>query len=234
MKYYRSHVLVCIDPECLSKGAHDVLDALNDELVAEGLIDEVQVLETSRIGGCANGPEIMVYPEGVHYSNITVDDVPYLVEEHFLKGRKVEKFILPEVTFVDEELGAPKPKEVRIVLRNCGKIDPENIEDYIAEDGYLALGKVLTEMKPAEVIDEVLASGLRGRGGAGFLAGKKWSFVANKKDPIKYLICNADEGDPGAFMNRRVLESDPHSVIEGMIIAAYASGCTPGIHILPG
>ena len=228
MKYYRSHILVCIDPECLSKGAHDVMDSLNDELVAEGLIDEVQVLETSRIGGCANGPELMVYPEGVHYSNLTVNDIPYLVEEHFLKGRKVEKFILPEVTIVDEELGAPKPKEVRIVLRNCGKIDPENIEEYIAEDGYLALGKALTEMTPQEVIEEVLASGLRGRGGAGFPAGKKWGFVAAKKDPIKYLICNADEGDPGAFMNRRVLESDPHSVIEGMIIAAYASGCTQG------
>ncbi len=228
MKYYRSHVLVCIDPECLSKGAHDIIDSLNDELVVQGLIDEVQVLETSRIGGCANGPEMMVYPEGVHYSNLTVDDIPFLVEEHFLKGRVAQKFVLPETDFIDEELGAPKPKEVRIVLRNCGKIDPENIEDYIAEDGYLALGKVLSEMTPQQVIDEVLASGLRGRGGAGFPAGKKWSFVAARKEPIKYLICNADEGDPGAFMNRRVLEGDPHSVVEGMIIAGYASGCTQG------
>ncbi len=228
MKYYRSHVLVCIDPECLAKGAHDIIDGLNDELVAQGLIDEVQVLETSRIGGCAHGPEMMVYPEGVHYSNLTVDDIPYLVEEHFLKGRVAQKFVLPETSFVDEELGAPKPKEVRVVLRNCGKIDPENIEDYIAEDGYMALGKVLSEMAPGQVIDEVLASGLRGRGGAGFPAGKKWSFVAARKDPVKYLICNADEGDPGAFMNRRVLEGDPHSVVEGMIIAGYASGCTQG------
>lgn len=228
MKYYRSHILVCIDPECLSKGAHDVMDALQDELVAEGLIDEVQVLETSRIGSCGHGPEIMVYPEGVHYTNLTVDDVPYLVEEHFLKGRIAQKFLEPDVTVTDEELGAPKPKEVRIVLRNCGKIDPENIEDYVAEDGYLALGKVLTEMTPAQVIDMVLASGLRGRGGAGFPAAKKWGFIAAKTDPIKYLICNADEGDPGAFMNRRVLEGDPHSVIEGMIIAAYASGAHQG------
>ncbi len=228
MKYFRSHILVCIDPECLAKGAHEVMDALQDELVAEGLIEEVQVLETSRIGGCSNGPEMMVYPEGVHYTNLTVDDIPYLVEEHFLKGRIAQKFLEPEVAITDEELGAPKPKEVRIVLSNCGKIDPDNIEDYIAEDGYLGLGKVLTEMSPEQVIETVLASGLRGRGGAGFPAGKKWSFVAAKKDPVKYLICNADEGDPGAFMNRRVLEGDPHSVIEGMIIAAYACGTQQG------
>ncbi len=228
MKYFRSHVLVCVDPECLAKGAHEIIDSLNDELVAEGLIDEVQVLETSRIGGCSHGPEMMVYPEGVHYSNLTVDDIPYIVEEHFLKGRIAQKFVLPETTFVDEELGAPKPKEIRVVLRNCGQIDPENIEDYIAADGYMALGKVLTEMTPQQVIDEMLASGLRGRGGAGFPAGRKWSLLAARKEPVKYLICNADEGDPGAFMNRRVLEGDPHSVVEGMIIAAYASGCTQG------
>lgn len=228
MKYYRSHVLVCIDPECLSKGAHEVTDALQDELVAEGLIDEVQVLETSRIGSCSHGPEIMVYPEGVHYINLTVDDIPFLVEEHFLKGRVAQKFLETEVAFADEELGAIKPKEVRIVLKNCGKIDPENIEDYIAEDGYMGLGKVLSEMTPPQVIDTVLASGLRGRGGAGFPAAKKWSFIAAKTDPVKYLICNADEGDPGAFMNRRVLEGDPHAVIEGMIIAAYASGTHQG------
>jgi NADH:ubiquinone oxidoreductase subunit F (NADH-binding)/(2Fe-2S) ferredoxin len=228
MKYYRAHVLVCIDPECLSKGAHEVMDALQDELVAEGLIDEVQVLETSRIGGCIHGPEVMVYPEGVHYTNLTVDDIPYLVEEHFLKGRIAQKFLEPETVSSDEELGAPKPKEVRIVLKNCGKIDPENIEDYIAENGYMGLGKVLSEMTPPQVIDTVLSSGLRGRGGAGFPAARKWSFVAAKTDPVKYLICNADEGDPGAFMNRRVLEGDPHAVIEGMIIAAYASGTHQG------
>jgi NADH:ubiquinone oxidoreductase subunit F (NADH-binding)/(2Fe-2S) ferredoxin len=228
MKYFRSHVLVCVDPECLAKGAHEIIDSLNDELVAVGLIDEVQVLETSRIGGCAHGPEMMVYPEGVHYSNLTANDIPFIVEEHFLKGRIAQKFVLPETNFVDEELGAPKSKEIRVVLRNCGQIDPENIEDYIATDGYMALGKVLTEMTPQNVIDEVLASGLRGRGGAGFPAGRKWSFVAARKEPIKYLICNADEGDPGAFMNRRVLEGDPHSVVEGMIIAGYATGCTQG------
>lgn len=228
MKYYRSHVLVCVDPSCLKKGAHDVMDALQDELVAQGLIDEVQVLETSRIGGCDDGPELMVYPEGVHYSSLTPDDMAYLVEEHFLKGRVAQKFVTEEKSFIDEELSAPTSKEIRVVLRNCGKIDPENIEDYLAEDGYQALGKVLTELSPEQVIDEVLRSGLRGRGGAGFPTGKKWQFARASKGSPKYVICNADEGDPGAFMNRRVIEGDPHAVIEGMIIAAYAIGASQG------
>ena len=228
MKYFRSHVLVCIDPECLSKGAHEVEDALQDELVAQGLIDEVQVLETSRIGGCANGPELMVYPEGIHYVGLTADDVPYLVEEHFLKGRPVKKFMEQLTVATDEELGPPKPKEVRVVLRNCGQIDPNNIEDYIAEDGYAALAKVLGEMTPEATIDEVMRSGLRGRGGAGFPAARKWQLCRNVQDGPKYITCNADEGDPGAFMNRRVLEGDPHSVLEGMIIAAYAIGASYG------
>ncbi len=228
MKYYRTHVLVCVDPECLGKGAHDIEDALQDELVAQGLIDEVQVLETSRIGGCSHGPEMMVYPDGVHYVGMTVDDIPFLVEEHFLKGRIAKKFLLPRVEVKDEELSAPTSKEVRVVLRNCGKVDPENIEDYIAEDGYQALGKVLGSMTSDQVIEEVLASGLRGRGGAGFPAGKKWQFCRASKGTPKFVICNADEGDPGAFMNRRVLEGDPHAVIEGMIIAAYAIGSSRG------
>jgi len=192
------------------------------------LIDEVQVLETSRIGGCANGPEMMVYPEGVHYTGLTTNDIPYLVEEHFLKGRIASKFVEEEKTFVDEELSAPTAKEVRVVLRNCGKIDPENIEDYIAEDGYQALGKVLAEYTPEKVIDTILASGLRGRGGAGFPTGKKWQFCRASAETPKFVICNADEGDPGAFMNRRVLEGDPHSVLEGMMIAAYAIGSSQG------
>jgi NADH:ubiquinone oxidoreductase subunit F (NADH-binding)/(2Fe-2S) ferredoxin/Pyruvate/2-oxoacid:ferredoxin oxidoreductase delta subunit len=228
MKYYRSHVLVCVDPECLKHGAHEVLDALQDELVAEGLIDEVQVLETSRIGGCSDGPEMMVYPEGVHYANLTVNDIPYLVEEHFLKGRIAQKLVLPIEKVVDQELSAPTAKEIRVVLRNCGVIDPENIEEYIAEDGYMALARCLTEFSPDQVISTVLESGLRGRGGAGFPTGKKWQLARNSTTHPKYLVCNADEGDPGAFMNRRVLESDPHSVIEGMIIAAYAIGASRG------
>jgi NADH:ubiquinone oxidoreductase subunit F (NADH-binding)/(2Fe-2S) ferredoxin/NAD-dependent dihydropyrimidine dehydrogenase PreA subunit len=228
MPFYRSHVLVCVDPECLAKGAHDVVDALQDELVAQGLLDEIQVLETSRIGGCSNGPEMMVYPEGVHYVGMTADDVPFLVEEHFLKGRIVEKFREVAKVVVDEELGPLRPKEVRVVLRNCGEIDPMNIEDYLAVDGYQALGKVIGEMTPEQVIDEVTKSGLRGRGGAGFPAGRKWGLTRQVPGDIKYMVCNADEGDPGAFMNRRVLEGDPHSVIEGMIIGAYAVGASYG------
>jgi len=228
MAYYRSHVLVCVDPECLEKGAHELLDNLQDELVYHGLIDEVQVLETSRIGYCAEGPEIMVYPEGVHYSGLTLEDVPSLVQEHLLKGRIVNNLLAPPQERQDDELGPPKAKEVRIVLRNCGKIDPEKIEDYIAEDGYLALGKVLSEMTPEQVIEEITASGLRGRGGAGFPAGKKWELARAAQGSPKFVICNADEGDPGAFMNRRVLEGDPHSVIEGMAIAAYAIGASQG------
>jgi NADH:ubiquinone oxidoreductase subunit F (NADH-binding) len=229
MAFYRSHVLVSVDPECLAKGAHEVIDALNDELIAQGLLDEVQVLETSRIGDPYRlGPDMLVYPENIHYANLSVDDIPYLVEEHFLKGRVVEKFRAQEKAVSDEELGTPKPKEVRIVLRNCGKIDPHNIEDYIAEEGYQSLAKVITEMTPEQVIDEVMKSGLRGRGGAGFPAAKKWQLCRQVPDNPKYLTCNADEGDPGAFMNRRVLESDPHSVLEGMIIAAYATGASMG------
>jgi NADH:ubiquinone oxidoreductase subunit F (NADH-binding)/(2Fe-2S) ferredoxin/Pyruvate/2-oxoacid:ferredoxin oxidoreductase delta subunit len=228
MTYFRSHVLVCADPECIKRGAHEVMDAFQEELAAHGLIDEIQVLETSRIGNCASGPEMMVYPEGVHYVGLTPDDVAYIVDEHFLKGRIAKKFVEVETTILDEELSAPTSKEIRVVLRNCGKIDPENIEDYIAEDGYQALGLVLGSKTPEEVIDTVLKSGLRGRGGAGFPAGKKWQFCRASKDTPKYVICNADEGDPGAFMNRRVLEGDPHSVIEGMIIAAYAIGSNQG------
>ena len=228
MAYYRTHVLVCADPECLEKGAHEVYDRLQDELVKQGLIDEVQVLETSRIGDCAHGPELVVYPDDVHYVGLCVKDIPALVEEHFLKGRVAEKWLSAAREAEDEELGPPQPKEVRVVLRNCGKIDPENIEDYIAEDGYQALGRVLTEFEPEEVIQEVLDSGLRGRGGAGFPTGLKWRFTRDAEGEPKYLTCNADEGDPGAFMNRRVLEGDPHSVIEGMIIAAYAIGASRG------
>lgn len=229
MAYFRSHVLVSVDPACVEKGAYELIGALQDELVKQGLVDEVQVLETSRIGDPeAEGPDLMVYPEAVHYTNLSVDDVPFLVEEHFLKGRVAEQYIQKAKEITDEELSAPKAKEVRIVLKNIGEIDPHNIEEYIARDGYLALGKVLTEMTPEETIQEVLDSGLRGRGGAGFPTGLKWRFIRNAEGEQKYMICNADEGDPGAFANRRVLEGDPHSVIEGMIIAAYASGAEQG------
>ncbi len=229
MTYFRSHVLVSVDPECVERGAYDLMDALQDELVKQGLVDEVQVLETSRIGDPeTEGPDLMVYPEGVHYTNLSVDDAPYLVEEHFLKGRVAKQYAREIKALVDEELSAPKAKEVRIVLKNIGEIDPLNIEEYIAQDGYLALGKALTEMTPEKVIQEVLDSGLRGRGGAGFPTGLKWKFIRNAEGEPKYMICNADEGDPGAFANRRVLEGDPHSVVEGMIIGAYAAGSSQG------
>jgi len=229
MAYFRSHVLVSVDPVCVEKGAYELIETLQDELVKQGLVEEVQVLETSRIGNPeTEGLDLMVYPEAVHYTKLTLDDVPFLVEEQFLKGRIAEQYIRETKRVVDEELSAPKTKEVRIVLKNIGEIDPLNIEDYIARDGYMALGKVLTEMTPEETIQEVLDSGLRGRGGAGFPTGLKWRFISNAEGEQKYMICNADEGDPGAFANRRVLEGDPHSVIEGMIIGAYAAGASQG------
>lgn len=229
MPFFRSHVLVSVDPDCLKRGAVEVIDALHDELVSQGLIDEIQVLETSRIGDpVAHGPDMMVYPEGVHYAGLTPDDIPYIVEEHFLKGRVVEKFRAVEHVVADEELGAPKAKEVRVVLRNVGNIDPLNIEDYISEDGYLALAQVLEQADPVKTLDLVKNSGLRGRGGAGFSVGRKWELARMAAGSPKYLTCNADEGDPGAFMNRRVLEGDPHSVLEGMIIAGYIIGASRG------
>jgi len=210
------------------KGGDEILSAIKLELAKRGLGDEVEVLDTPRIGSCELGPEILVYPEANHYIGLKKEDIPFLIEEQFLKGRAVQQFLAPPKQAESAELGEPTPKEVRVVLRNCGKLDPENIEEYIAEDGYTGLVKVLTEMKPEQVIDTVLRSGLRGRGGAGFSTGKKWELTRNVQDLPKYIICNADEGDPGAFMNRAVLESDPHMVVEGMIIAAYAIGASNG------
>ncbi|HTU02262.1 MAG TPA: NADH-ubiquinone oxidoreductase-F iron-sulfur binding region domain-containing protein, partial [Candidatus Sulfotelmatobacter sp.] len=229
MSRYRSHILVCTDPECVEKGAAPLRERLVRELAAHGLADEIQVLDTPRLGDCGAGPEIMVYPDEVHYARLTPEDVPGLVEEHFLKGRVVSRLLSSAPPRkADEELGPPRPKEVRVVLEHCGLIDPESIEDYIAEDGYQALARVLSEMPPEQVIDAILASGLRGRGGAGFPTGKKWQLARAAKGSPKYLICNADEGDPGAFMNRRVLEGDPHAVLEGMLIGAYAIGAARG------
>ena len=228
MTYFRSHILVCNDPECMQKGSMEIYDQLKKELADKGLTDEVQVLDTPRIGHCEIGPEIMVYPEGFHYVNLGIDDIPFLVEEQFLKGRPVEKFLAPPEKETAQELGEPTAKEIRVVLRNCGKIDPENIEDYIAEDGYSALAQVLTEKSPDDVIEIIKQSGLRGRGGAGFPTYMKWSITRDAVGGDKYVVCNADEGDPGAFMNRSVLEGDPHSVIEGMIIAAFAIGANQG------
>lgn len=229
MAFYRSTVLVSVDPICVEKGAYELIDSLQDELIKQGLLDEVQVLETPRLGDPEKlGPDIVVYPEGTHYTNITYFDVPRLVEEHFIKGRVLKQYAAKMTDAIDEELSPPKSKEIRVVLRNIGEIDPRNIEDYFAKDGYMALGKVLTEMSPEDVIQEILDAKLRGRGGAGFPTGLKWKFARQAEGNVKYIICNADEGDPGAFMNRRVLEGDPHSVIEGMCITAYAIGAQQG------
>ena len=228
MTYFRSHILVCNDPVCLNKGSEEIMQALKEEISKKGLQDEVEVMDTPRLGNCNCGPEIVVYPEGFHYINLKKDQIPFLIEEQFLKGRPVTDLLAPPKEEGAQELGEPTSKEIRVVLRNCGKINPENIEDYIAEDGYQALAKVLTDIEPDEVISTVKASGLRGRGGAGFPTGMKWGFTRDSEGDVKYLVCNADEGDPGAFMNRSVLEGDPHSVVEGMIIAAYAIGAGQG------
>jgi NADH:ubiquinone oxidoreductase subunit F (NADH-binding)/(2Fe-2S) ferredoxin len=228
MAYFRSHILVCNDPECVEKGSLKLMEKLIKELSLQGLSDEIKVLDTPRIGACSIGPEILVYPEGHHYVGLTEKDISFLVEEQFLKGRPVEKFLAPVTEESAQELSAPTTKEVRVVLRNCGEIDPENIEDYIAAEGYSALAKVVTEYNSEKIIQIVKDSGLRGRGGAGFSTAMKWQFAYNSQNDQKYLICNADEGDPGAFMNRAVLEGDPHSVIEGMIIAAYTIGASQG------
>ncbi len=228
MAYFRSHVLFSTDPAILKQGGDEVKEALLKEIRIHNLSDEVEIIDTPRIGDGTQGPEIMVYPEGYHYIGLTAADIPFLVEEQFLKGRAVEKLLAPALKEKAQELRAPTPKEVRVVLRNCGKINPENIEEYIAEDGYAALAKVLSDYTPDDVLAIIKTSGLRGRGGAGFPTWLKWDLTKKATGSPKYLICNADEGDPGAFMNRSVLESDPHSVIEGMIIAAYTIGANQG------
>ena len=229
---YRAHVLVCGGTGCTSSHSGELIDALNENIKAKGLEDEVQVVRTGCFGLCALGPIMIVYPEGCFYSEVNVDDVPEIVEEHLLKGRIVKRLLYSETVQQD----SVKPlnetnfykKQHRVALRNCGVIDPENIEEYIAYDGYRALAKALTEMTPDEVIQTVIDSGLRGRGGGGFPTGRKWSFTAANKADQKYVVCNADEGDPGAFMDRSVLEGDPHCLVEAMAICGYATGATEG------
>jgi len=223
---YRANILINGD----APGAEAIYGAFLDELQELALRDEVQVLMTSGLGRqdvTTQGVDAIVYPDSVRYVNLTPDDVAHITEEHLLKGRPVLALTQAAPTVV-APLPPPAPKEVRVVLRNVGKINPFDIEDYIAEDGYAALAKVLTEMTPEQVLDEMKTSGLRGRGGAGFPTHLKWTFARNSPNKPKYLICNGDEGDPGAFMNRSVLEGDPHSVIEGMAIAAYVIGAEQG------
>ena len=229
---YRSHVLVCGGTGCTSSNSLAIIEALERELEAKGLTDEVKVIKTGCFGLCALGPIMVVYPEGSFYSEVKVENIPEIVEEHLLKGRIVKHLLYEETTQTEDIKSINETnfykKQKRVALRNCGVIDPENIEEYIAMDGYQALAKVVTEMTPEQVIEVVKDSGLRGRGGGGFPTGLKWSFTAKNPADQKYVVCNADEGDPGAFMDRSILEGDPHCVIESMAICGYATGATEG------
>lgn len=232
MGFYRAHVLVCGGAGCVSSGCKAVQQALLDELQQTGLSDEIKVVETGCIGTCDLGPVLVVYPEGIFYRKVRPEDAREVVREHLLKGRRVERLLYADPLTAQQVPDYDKISffagQTRIVLRNTGVINPEIIEEYIARDGYQALGKVLTEMTPEQVIDVVLKSGLRGRGGAGFPTGLKWKLTHDASGDEKYVVCNADEGDPGAFMDRSVLEGDPHSVIEAMAIAGYAVGANQG------
>ncbi|WP_326911314.1 NADH-quinone oxidoreductase subunit NuoF [Sedimentibacter sp. MB31-C6] len=232
MKIFRSHVLVCGGTGCTSSKSDLIKKRFEEKIKEVNLDDEIQVIATGCFGLCEVGPVVIIYPEGSFYARMTVDRVDEIVEEHLLKGRIVKKYLFEESTKDDiiKSLGDVDfyKKQKRVALRNCGVINPENINEYIARDGYMALGKVLTEMSSEEVIKLIKDSGLKGRGGAGFSTGMKWSFAAPNESDQKYVICNADEGDPGAFMDRSVLEGDPHSVLEAMAIAGYAIGATKG------
>ena len=229
---YRSHVLVCGGTGCTSSGSQRIRDRLEKEIAANGLSEEVGVVKTGCFGLCALGPIMIVYPEGTFYSMVQEDDIPEIVSEHLLKGRVVTRLLYDETTKTDRIIPLNETnfykKQHRVALRNCGVINPENIEEYIGTGGYEALGIVLTEKTPEDVIQILLDSGLRGRGGAGFPTGLKWKFAAANEADQKYVCCNADEGDPGAFMDRSILEGDPHAVLEAMAIAGYAIGASQG------
>lgn len=227
----RIQVVVCAGTGCTIGNSGELIEKFKEEIKHAGLEKEISVVKTGCLGLCGVGPNVAVYPDNIIYKTVSVDDIKEIVIEHFLKGRPVQHKMLNDVKdgkVQDINQSSFYAKQKRIALNNCGVIDPENIEEYIAKDGYQALAKVLTSMSQQEVIDEVLASGLRGRGGGGFPAGKKWQFAYNQPEKQKYVICNADEGDPGAFMDRSILEGNPHSVIEAMAIAAYAIGANYG------
>ncbi len=230
----RTHVMICGGTGCTSSDSPKIAEAMENEIVKLGLQDEVKVVRTGCFGLCEMGPVMIIYPDGTFYSRVKVTDVPEIASEHLLKGRIVERLVHRDAeggqkvevpTLKDIEFYKP---QLRVALRNCGVINPEDIEEYIAMDGYSALGKVLTEMTREQVIEEVTKSGLRGRGGAGFPTGLKWKFAAVNQTPHKYVVCNADEGDPGAFMDRSVLEGDPHAILEAMCIAGYAINANQG------
>ena len=228
----RKNVLICGGTGCTSSHSMEIREALIKELKLAGIEDEIKVVTTGCFGLCALGPIMIVYPEGTFYSKVTAEDMHEIVTEHLVKGNPVRKLLYSETVKGDEILALDQTpfyaKQQRVALRNCGVIDPECINEYIARDGYQALAKVITTMTPKEVIQTILDSGIRGRGGAGFPTGKKWAFAEAQPQGKKYVVCNADEGDPGAFMDRSVLEGDPHAVLEAMAIAGYAIGADEG------
>src|SRR5665647_1179067 len=230
--YYRAHVLTCAGSGCTASGSAPVMTALDAEVRRQGLEGEVRLVQTGCRGFCSMGPVMMIYPEGIFYCQVQPEDVPWIVKETLVKGRPVQNLLYKEPeTAKTLPLYKDIPfygKQVRIALRNCGLVNPEQIDEYIARGGYEALGKALFYMTPAKIIETVKQSELRGRGGAGFLTGLKWDFCKKAPCDIKYIICNADEGDPGAFMDRSICEGDPHTVLEGMMIAARAIGAQEG------
>ena len=234
MDIYRAHVLCCGGTGCTSSGSAQIIERFEQQIKEKGLDREVKVIRTGCFGLCEAGPVVIIYPEGTFYSRVKVEDVDEIVSEHLLKGRPVQHLVYTDHATQEQDANKSLDEisfykhQHRIALRNCGVIDPENIDEYLAFDGYKALEKALTKMTREEVIDEILKSGLRGRGGGGFPTGLKWKFTYNSPGPVKYVACNADEGDPGAFMDRSILEGDPHSVLEAMAIAGYAIGAQEG------
>ena len=228
---YESYILVCGGTACFSGGGDKIIEEFKKQLADAGLTEKVQVVATGCLGFCEQGPIVKVLPQGTFYVQVKADDVKEIVNEHLIKGRVVQRLCYDPAQAKNHVAEANIPfyqKQYRIVLRNCGVIDPEKIEDYIARDGYKAIEKVLFEMTPEQVVEEILKSGLRGRGGAGFPTGMKWKFAQAQPKGQKYMVCNADEGDPGAYMDRSTLEGDPHSILEAMIIAGYAIGANKG------
>ncbi len=233
MNKVRTHLMLCGGTGCHASGTKKFAETLQQELERQGLAEEIKIIETGCNGFCAVGPVMLVQPEGIFYQKLKAEDVPHLVEEHFLKGRPVKELFYKEPTSKET---IPNMAQIPFfanqmfrVMRNKGLIDPEVIEEYIARDGYFGAAKALQELTPEQIIEEVKTSGLRGRGGAGFPTGLKWEFARRSPGDIKYVLCNADEGDPGAFMDRSVLEADPHAVLEGMIIAARAIDAHQGV-----
>lgn len=233
MTKYKTHLLVCGGTGCKASESDNIVENLKQELENKGLQDEVQVIMTGCFGFCEKGPIVKVSPDNTFYVEVKPKDIPEIIEEHIIKGRQVTRLLYKdpekkEIVADSKHMDFYK-KQIRIALRNCGFIDPENLDEYIARDGYMALGKCLSEMTPQDVVNEIKESGLRGRGGGGFPTGLKWEIAAKNQADQKYVVCNADEGDPGAFMDRSILEGDPHAVLEAMAICAYSMGATKGL-----